>query len=293
MDTDISFEIITLYNPSKEPFEIVYNNRIFRTIPPGKAMRLPKKPFGILAEKHLIDRMCNLEGKPTNDPIARTAWRKAVVIDEDIDNSEKVLDPSDVMQRKLDRLNNTNESGAVITCDVCGTKSFNLQEHKTLNHPVTVPQAPTVPVAPVLPAQQVTVTQPVTPPAQQPLITPDQVTKEKVQLVSTSDPETIPANPVLNERPQKERRLQSDPTDDVKSVISGVTGTVKEEHHELPAQKVEEEQTPTYTVNPNPTREELISYAKSIGMNIEDPKTKSFLDTADIPTLKKELNYGI
>lgn len=283
MDNDISFEIITLLNPSNEPFDIVYNNRIFRTIPPGKAMRLPKKPFGLLAEKHLIDRMCNAQGRNTNDPLARAHWREKIVLEEDVDNSERVMDPGEIMQRKLDKLNGTNEAEQIAECDVCGTKSFNVVEHKMLNHPLTAatPAAPTPPTQTVAtaPAAGLTPAQPTAP--IEPIIPANPEVLSATEVAGL--PATAPAKPAPSTPAQK----------DVANVLSGVTGAGGE-GHKLGEQKVQEVEAPgTYTINENPTREELIAYGRSIGMNVDEVKTKAFLDTAELDVIKKELAYGI
>lgn len=276
MDTDISFEIITLYNPSKEPFDIVYNNRIFRSIPSGKAMSLPKKPFGELALKHLIDRMMNENNQPTNDEQQRANWRAKIVLQETKDDATNVIDKEEVLNRNIDRLNNTNESGQIIECPSCGTKTFNLPEHNQLNHPVLSdePQAPTTATPP-----------PPTPTTGQVAPATPALTATPPQNVEVLPGEGTVALPVDKPAPQTETQ---------KEVANVLQSATRGEGHQLPEQKLDEEEPKQeYSVNPNPTREELIAHAKSIGMNTEDPKTKHFLETADIEVVKKEVSYGI
>jgi hypothetical protein len=297
MDSEISFEIYTLRNPSKDPFDIVYNNKIFRTIPPNKAMRLPKKPFGELAEKHLIDRMVQQEGLQINDQQARAKWRAIIVMDEDKDLSDVPLDPEEILKRKLDLLNSTNESEAVQTCESCGVKTFNLNEHNMLNHAGNL--APVEPVAPVLPPVEQVVAPvapvapayvaPVTPqaPAQE-VITPESVAAQSVEVIDTNSPEVLP--------PQQHHEPQNDQERRRQNLLSGAVGADedKKEAYVLPEQTVEEVEAPAAPQQlPPPTRESLIAYARDeLKMNVEDAQTKAILDTKPVEELALELGYG-
>jgi hypothetical protein len=283
---DTSFEIVTLKNPSNDPFDIVYNNHIYRTIPAGMAMRLPKKPFGILAEKHLIDRMCNINKQPTNDVAIRAHWRGVIVMEEDVDNGAQPIDPNVIMQRQLDRLNGSNESGEVKTCDTCGVKTFNLHEHNALNH------APAAPVAPAPAAPAIQPAAPAIPPAPAvPQYAPPIPTAPVIPAVQAATP-VLDGTGGAGLPPIEKPAPVTDAQKEVAGVLTGVAK--KADAMVLPEQTVQEVEAPAeYTVDPNPTRETLIAYAASIGMKIDEPKTKAFLDTTPIETLKIELNYGL
>lgn len=276
--------IVTLLNPSNEDFPIVYNNKIFRTIPPRKAMRLPRKPFGVLAEKHLIDRMCNMENKPTNDPLTREKWRKIIVLDEDQDLSAQPLTPEQVYERQLDKLNRTNEAQQITTCDTCGTKTFNLIEHNMLNHLGTqpTPPAPTQPQATVA-----AVTPPVRPVIPQVPIVP--TIPDRPEIINS---ESLMPLPVDKPAPQTEAQKAA------ANIIQGVTGKVAKEEGAFTLPEAKEDPPVTTPVDTTPkappTREQLIAYARdTLLMKVEDPKTKELLDSAPIDQLIRELNYGM
>lgn len=128
------FRVVTIKNPSKEPFELVYNNSLTKTIPAGMAMRMPWNPLGMLAHKHLIDRMCNEYNESSGDPAIRAKWSSEILIDDANNLDEAPLNPNQALQRKLDLLNHTNESESVKICETCGIKTFSLPEHNALNH---------------------------------------------------------------------------------------------------------------------------------------------------------------
>lgn len=259
---DISFEIFTLLNPSNEPFDIIYNNKLFRTIPPGKAIRLPKKPFGLLAEKHLIDRMVQLENKQVNDQLARDKWRAKIVIDENKDLSEGPVDPDTILQRKLDRLNlNDEQSGTIKECQLCNTKTFNIEEHMQLNHAT-----------------------PVTDPVPTPVITPEQTNTNSVEIVDGIAPAAISV-----ETPAP----QTDAQKHAASILGNVHGKEKGEAYVLPEVQIEDEPAPVIeTKRAELTRDTLITYARdTLKMNIDDTRTKTLLETLPIPDLARELGY--
>lgn len=284
MDTNVSFEIITLLNPTTEPFDIVYNNTIFRTIPPGKAMRLPKKPFGELAEKHLIDRLCNIHNKSTSDPQARAVYREQIVLEEDVDNTDAPLDPSQFMQRKLDKLNNTNEAEAIKVCDICGTKTFSLGEHKSLNHPVeSIITSKAVNSETLSSQSQVLNTN--TEVSQEPKLSNGELKAEKVEVV-----DGVAGIPIVNDKPAPETKEQKEVADVLSSVKGGA------DHQVLAAQDTTADDVPQTYAKPygeDPTREQLIAFAKTNGVHVDDPKTKEFLDTASIEDIRKQLSYDV
>lgn len=143
------FRTVSLFNPLPEPFELRYNKTIARTIPPGKSLRMPWLPLGFLGLKHLIDACCNYHKENTGDPAIRAKWEAKVLIKDDDNTLDKPMTPDEVLQRKLDLLNNTNASNMVVTCEKCSVKVFSLNEHNALNHEVT----PTQPVPPVVPVR--------------------------------------------------------------------------------------------------------------------------------------------
>lgn len=157
----LQLRVITIKNPEDEPFTFTYNKSISVTIPPGMAKQMPYDPLGILCIKHMIDWIAQRHKENYGDPRVREKWQAAIVLDDGADNTVESLTPEQVLQRKLDLLNQTNSSDMVKTCDTCGTKTFNLSEHMTLNHkgeaPVVAPEqsiqveSVSVPPAPVQP----------------------------------------------------------------------------------------------------------------------------------------------
>ena len=148
------FRTVVLVNPLSKPFNLEYNKTIARTIPPGKSLRMPWIPLGFLGLKHLIDFCCNENNESTGDPAIRAKWEAIVLIRDDDNMADTPLTPDQVLQRKLDLLNNTNASNMVQTCEKCQTKTFNLKEHNALNHPVVPDQTASTPPPPLTEEQK-------------------------------------------------------------------------------------------------------------------------------------------
>lgn len=279
MDTTFDTRIITLWNKTKKPFDIIYDNKIWRTIPSNHAARIPLKPFGELAKKHLIDALCNENGQPTNDAQIRAKWEAEIILDRDSDNSTEVLTPEEVMKRQFDKLNGDNASETIKECPECHTKVFNLAEHNILNH--NVPQDPTAQetaqeTVQAAPAPQA----PVEPPAP---VNPQAT--EQAPVIDNGSEMPVPVAKPLPQTPQQKEMAHI-----IQGAVSNQGAQV------LPEQKEEENPAPAPVepAKPNPTREELITYARDeLYMNVNDPKTKQFLDTAPLEDLVKELRYGI
>jgi len=200
------YRIVTIHNPSSEPFELFYNNSLTKTIPPKGYLKVPWNPLGILAEKHLIDRMCNINKKSTNDKVARGEYQKQILILDENDDTLQNLSESEVLQRKLDLLNKTNSSDMIKTCDMCQVKTFNMSEHKMLNHDEKPPVPPVPQVAPVVETVA-------TPPVPQAPVTPLQKESAKIlaNAVGKSGTQEFPEQ-VIEDAPEATEQHRGTPT---------------------------------------------------------------------------------
>lgn len=252
MDND-SLATITLLNPSDDPFEVWYNNKLYRTIPPGQVLTLPYPVGERLALKHLIDRMCNINNIPTNDEAARSRFRQQIVVREDRDASAQTLDEFTGMQRKIDLLNKTNASGTIVSCPVCNTKTYNLPEHEMLNHGAAQVSAPAIESAPA--------TMAVVPPQTQSAYDATAILRR-----ATGD----------NDEPQTLKE------EVVEEVATPVTTTPVPPEAPI-------EQTKTQPTR----EELIAFARDTLKMNVEDPDTKKAFEVLSIDALVKELSYGI
>ena len=273
-----AFDVLTIYNPSSQPFPVYYNSELHAIIQPGKAIQLVKLIAGDIengAIKHLIDRMCRLNGKPRNDPNTRNAWYQKVVINHKSNVLPKVLTLED--QAKL--------ANAELS-----------------HHPVDVPPA-SLTAKPTIDPNSTSVNSnwkfdpitgaPLT--KKTPVITPDQVDTSNVEIQQTS--ETLPdaSGTSPNSTPTVPPPVHPDPA--TNTILEGIRG----EHTgddgervigEVPPSTEEKPYVPTKNWPDNPTKEDLMRYAKDVTMmNVDDPTTKLALEKQTVEELKATLKY--
>lgn len=285
-----AFDILTLFNPDKEPFDIVYNKEIHKTIQPGKAVRVIKM-IGSLGLKHLVDRMCQLQGVPINNQAARDAWTKVILVDLESQQApvpQTLLDQAKAMTEKL---NQTSDLERFLA-----TKAL----PNAADLPVAAPPtAPAYPVAPPVPAPAA------------PVVTPqnhwkfDPLTGDPITSVNPAPtPETTGITPESIDTSNVEVQVNDTspigaamasignagvPADP--SVASILEREGAKQPHELP--EVADDDTPAAPVITKPrTRENMLAFAKdTLMMNLEDPKTKAELDAMTDDQLDDTLKY--
>ena len=274
-----AFDILTLYNPDTEPFPIIYGKEMHKVIQPKKAVRVIKM-IGELALKHLVDRMCQKQGKAINDQGARDAWTKVILIDVESNDTPVPQTLEDQAKAMTDKLNNSTDL-----------------ERFLASKNVTLPQIPAdggMPAtpAPVAPAPTVAPTPKFDPYTGQPLastvtpeavaITPESVDTSKVE-IQTGDTNPISsAMDSVNVAPP----APSDPA--VASIINRGQG----ETQVLAEQTIDETPPTEHVVDSNPTRQQLMDFAQNtLLMDLNDPKTKAELDKMTDAELIVNLRY--
>lgn len=254
--TDL-FDILTVFNPSSSPFEVYYNSELHKIIPPGKAVHLVKM-IGEINIEHLIDRMCRQQGVSKNDPNARAAWRAKIV------------------------LNEARSATPIIPSEIDLAKQAQQQaDIQPVPRQLPIVEQPTKPENPEWKFDPTT-GEPIKPKVVG--ITPDQVKTDNVEVQQDAPSgiaPTIPTEPPAH------------PDEETNQILNTMRSS--NEERSLGEQVINADETPVApTANRplNPSREDLMDYAKNVlMMNTEDPTTKAKLEAMDIETLKKEIKY--
>jgi len=289
-----SFDVLTVYNPSNEPFPVYYNSELHAVIQPHKAIQLVKLIAGDDQHgniKHLIDRMCRLNKKQKNDPVVRSAWLSKILVSQHVNHLPKIPDLIDLAKQA----NQSLAKNPVYDPSIPETPSL----------------SPTPPVASTLPSQTAALPpdaqeyinmgykfhpvtgQPLFAPSAPP-VTPESVDTSHVEIQltpgvpSAAIPGVVPPSPVIPSTGHQQ-------TD---TLLAGIRGEHSSDDGERVIGEVTDTpETPvTFTKNwpDNPTKEDLLRYAQTVTMlNIEDPKTKLQLEAQSIDELKATLKYDV
>lgn len=267
------FDVLTIYNPSETPFEVWYNSELHAVIQPMKAVQLVKLIAGDAqygAVKHLIDRMCRLQGKSVNDPMARNAWYEVVVVKQT--RNELPTTPT-----LLDQARQVNQSLGGHPIDVM---------------PIKTPPMPQLDANGALKKDPAWKFDPVTGERLEakPVITPSQIDTSHVEIQSATTPVGAVPTGIMPPAPIR----TGDPTTD--NILGGIRKGDEEDARtigevpaaEAPAAPDEPKRTA------NPTKEDLITYAKDVLlMDVTDPTTRLELEKQTIEELKSTLKYDI
>lgn len=268
------FDVLTIYNPSETPFEVWYNSELHAVIQPRKAVQLVKLIAGDAqygAVKHLIDRMCRLQGKSVNDPIARNAWYEVVIV-------KQARNELPTMPTLLDQARVVNQSLAGHPIDVMPIKTPPLLDANGVTK-----KDPTWRFDPVTGERL----------DQKPAITPDQIDTSHIEIQGA---ETIlpPSAGVPNGAIPSAPIRTGDATTD--NILTGIRSTDADDARtigEVPA--VEPPAAPEAPKRTeNPTKEDLIAYAKDVlMMDVNDATTRLELEKQDVAQLKDTLKYDV
>lgn len=285
---DDSFDVITVYNPSPDPFPVYYNSALQAVIQPGKAIQLVKLVAGDEnrgAVKHLIDRMCRLNNKPKNEPAVRSAWIEKIVLRESV-NHAPVLTTLEAQALAV------NQDLAKQPLDVPAP---------SIPEPVaptpSLAQEPTLPTPPA-PSNNWKF-DPMTgkPLATKPVITPESVDVSHVEIQSAQATLPPAAASVVNPIPVvAPLPVTGDPVAD--AALNDFRGNGKDGEarvigEEIPA--VDAPPPPLVPTRPeNPTREDLVAYARDVVMmDINEETTRQMLADMPVDQLKNELKYDM
>lgn len=276
-----SFDVLTIYNPSDEPFDVFYNSELHATIQPRKALQLVKLIAGDGnhgAIKHLIDRMCRLQGKQRNEPSVRAAWFEKIVLNQKTSSLPKIPDVIDLARQ-------ANRELAQQQVDL-PTPSIDPQP--SLSVPADDSSENAKYIASGFKFHPVTGV-PLT--AATPVITPDQVDTAHVEMqtgtAATPITAPLPAAPLPHPDPATNAILQGIRTPGSNDGTGKVIGEEIDPGSETPY--VPEKNWPEA-----PTKEDLLRYAKDVVMmNVDDPKTRSSLESQTVDQLKDTLKYDV
>lgn len=273
--TDL-FNIVTIFNPSSEPFQVWYDSELFATIPAGRAVQLTKLIAGDANHgnvKHLIDRMIlkSAGAARKNDPDLRAAWSEKIVLGDQV-NSSPVIPTEIDLAKKLQK--------------------------ELLAQPVNVP-LPTIEPAPTPPALP-TPAEPekrFDPYTGEPLakkltgITPDQVKTDNVEIVPVEtgglNADAILNKPLPHPDPETNTILEN-----LRSKGDGEEEArvlrVEDEEADLPPAPDQPKRTAT------PNKEELIEYARTVlMMDVNDEDTRKQLESRSVEELMSDLRYDV
>lgn len=247
-----NLDIITVFNPDSKPFHIVYDNKSYGTIDPGKARRMPRF-LAKLSVKHLIDQCLNSTSQATSNQVLRDQWAAKIVIDEEVNSMAPSETPDDKLNKELDQLNKNADLDRI------------LHKHRSTGVDTTS-EANFVPgesVAPVVPMQQ-------RPIVENPVIQPPIHQNEPASLTPSEPlPPSNVAESIGVTPPSGENKVLPE--------VDNVTSNPPTLNESNPTE---------------PTREQLYTYAeKTLGMTLSDKKTKDTLDLQGIPELIKTLGY--
>lgn len=251
---DDTFDIITIKNPSTDPFEVVYDNKSYGFLMPGQFKRFPRF-LAKLAVKHLIDHCLNKEGLQTNNQAGRDRWSAEIVMEEEI-TALPTSTPQEKLQADVDRMNQGSDLDRIMK--------------KRAEAPATpqvfTPQAPIIP-APVdpVPSRPVAEAIPLPSPAlaSMGISTP---TGAGMTLPEVDMTEDVPVAPVPTPVP-----ASVDP-----ARMPQVPAPIPMGN---PAQ---------------PTRDQLYKYAsETLAMDLSDSKTRAALDAQSEAQLVETLSYEL
>lgn len=272
------FDVLTIYNPSETPFEVWYNSELHAVIQPKKAVQLVKLIAGDAhygAVKHLIDRMCRLQGKSVNDPMARNAWYEVVIVKQARNELPKV-------PTLLDQARAVNQSLTGHPIDVMPIKT-----PPQLDANGTAKKDPTWKFDPVTGARL----------DQKPVITPDQIDTSHIE-IQGQGAETILPQGAMGTVPAV--ALPSAPIRTGDTATDNLLGSIRkgDEEDARVIGEVPAAEEPAALDEPkrtaNPTKEDLITYAKDVlMMDVNDPQTRLELEKQTVDELKNTLKYDI
>jgi hypothetical protein len=273
-----SFDVLTIANPSPTPFEVYYGSELHAIIQPQKAIQLVKLIAGDSnhgAIKHLIDRMCRLNGKPKNEPSVRAAWYSKIVINQKVSHMPTlptILDQAREINRELAQ---NPVAAAVQTTPNLPTPTQPIDAN---GFPKTNPAWKFDPLTGAPLAAPKTV------------ITPESVDISHIEIQSAE--QTLPT--VAGIAPTAP--LPPHPNPEANDLLNGIRRTDSDDGKVIGEVPAEDEPA---TVEPpkrteTPTKEQLIEYARDVMfMNIDDPKTRLELEKQDVSQLMDTLKYDI
>lgn len=108
------YDILTLFNPSDEPFPIIYNGQVHKIIQPNQSVRVIKM-IGGLALKHLVDHMLNKENIATNIQAERDRWTSKILQDVETNSAPLELSLDEKLKRTTETLNTTSDLDRFVT----------------------------------------------------------------------------------------------------------------------------------------------------------------------------------
>ena len=250
---DTTYDIITIYNPDTNPFTIVYDNKTYGVINPGEQRRLPRF-LAKLAVKHLIDQCLNTAQMATNNVEQREIWAKKIVVNEESQDLMPIDTPEQKLQKEIDELNRSSDLDKVLS-------SAKAQVSDAPPTPATPPSFSPNPIQSIS-----------TPPAPAP----------------TSQVSTEPQNAPLPPKSEPPKDLGVTPPTGESAVLPEVDNT------EAAAGTPPPVAPPVVNGKAEVTRESLYKYATdTLGMTLNDEKTKATLDAMDLPKLAETLGYDL
>jgi hypothetical protein len=266
---DNSLDIITVFNPDPEPFEVVYDNKSYGFIMPGMAKRMPRF-LARLAVKHLIDRILTRLKIQTNNIDERTKWSQKVVIEEEISATASAQSPAEKLQREMDELNKSDLDRVLSKQNVPAAAASDNFVPAGMSAPVTpTPVAPVVPapVAPVMPTPSVPV-------AESLPVPPSPAIASLGIAAPAGDAQVMPE---VDNTDAPAAEVPAVPVTPAPGVDPALVAAVQPAPGVLPAQ---------------PTREQLYEYAtNTLAMDLNDAKTKAALDAQSPEELMQTLSY--
>lgn len=291
-----SFDVLTIFNPSKTDFPVYYNSELHAVIQPGKAIQLVKLIAGDSnhgAIKHLVDRMCRLQGKPKNEPAVRNSWIPVIVL-----SSKKNHMPT--IPTIVDQARAINERLANQPVDV---PLPNAPAPSLATTPSLAPAAPTANASDQEYVNAGYKFHPVTgallSSTPKEIITPESIDTSKIEIQSAEAtlPQTAVAplpGGVAGTPPVA--IIPPHPNADAENLLAGIRKTDTDDTEgkvigEVPAE--EEPAAPDEARWPEaPTKEDLLTYAKDVMMmNVDEPKTRLALEAQTVDQLKATLKY--
>lgn len=275
-----AFDILTIYNPDTEPFQIVYGKEIHKTIQPKKAVRVIKM-IGELALKHLVDRMCQKQNKSINDQTARDLWTKVILIDVESNSAPVPQTLEDQARAMTDKLNNSSDLERFLN-----------------SKNVVLPPIPADGVVPATPAPVVPTPtadnnwkfdpltgKPITPTItpESVAITPEMIDPSKIE-IQAGDTNPVAAGAMAS--------LAQTPTIPPDPAVASIIDRERGEAMVLPEQTIDDTPPIEFPVNAAPTRQQLLDFAQNtLLMDLNDPKTKAELDKMTDQELANTLKY--
>mgnify|MGYP000104589597 CR=1 FL=1 len=291
---DNTLDIITVFNPDNEAFEIRYDNKSYGMIEPGKARRMPRF-LARLTVKHLTDQVLNKLNLATNNVEARNIWLAKIVIDEEVYAMPEAVTPDGKLRNDLSELNRKSDLDRIL-------EKRKVEDAPTTNPNFAVPQvtaAPNMTPSPLQPINEAPITVPVaageTPhPTVEVNVAPASVTPSE-QLAPAQDVAPIPS--IMQSTVASDLGISAPAGNSM--VLPEIDEEVLDQAPQAAPSEVPAGVDPALATAPisngikvDPTREDLYAYAtNTLGMALDDAKTKAALDGQDIPQLKETLGY--